>query len=36
MTPEDKPPRSEGIQYATGKEQGNSFRRKEDTGPKWK
>ena len=39
MTPEVKPPRSEGVQYATGKEQKtttNSSRQDEVAGPKWK
>ena len=35
MAPEDEPPRSEGVQYATGEEQRtttNSFRRNEVAG----
>ena len=39
MTPEDEPPRLEGIQYATGEEQRaitNSSRKMEEAGPKWK
>ena len=39
MTPEDEPPRLEGIQYATGEEQRaitNSSRKIEEAGPKWK
>ena len=35
MTTEYKPPRSEGVQYATGEEQRNSSRKNEETGPKW-
>ena len=34
MTPEDEPPRSEGVQYATGEEQRaitNSSRKNEET-----
>ena len=31
-----KPPKSVGIQYATGKEWRNSSRRKEEVEPKWK
>ena len=37
MTPEDEPPRSEGVQYATGEEQravGNSSRKNDVAGPK--
>ena len=37
MTPEDEPPRTEGVQYATGEEQRaitNSCRKKEATGTK--
>ena len=37
-TPEDEPPRSEGVQYATGEERRasiNSFRKNEVAGPKW-
>jgi len=38
MTPEDGPPRSEGVQYTTGEEQRvitniNSFRKNEAAGP---
>ena len=39
MTPEDEPPRSEGVQYATGEEQRaitNSSRMNEAVGPKRK
>ena len=39
MTLEDKPPRSEGVQFATGEEQGaitNSSRKNEVAGPKRK
>ena len=39
MTPEDEPPRLEGIQYATGEEQRamtNSSRKIEEAGPKLK
>ena len=39
MTPEDKPLRLEGVQYATGEEWRaitNSSRKKEVAGPKWK
>ena len=39
MTPEDEPPRSEGVQCATEEDQRaitNSSRKNEATGPKWK
>ena len=39
MTPEDKPPRLEGVQYATKEEQRvitKSSRKNETAGPKWK
>ena len=39
MTPEDKPPRLEGVQYVTKEEQRvitNSSRKNETAGPKWK
>ena len=36
MTLEDKLPRSEGVQYATGEEWRNSSRKNEEAGPKWK
>ena len=36
MTPEDKPPKLKGVQYATGQERGNSSRKNEEAGPKWK
>ena len=39
MTPEDKPPRLEGVQYATKEEQRvitNSSRKNETAGPTWK
>ena len=39
MMPEGEPPRSEGVQYATGEEQRaitNSSRKMEEAGPKWK
>ena len=39
MTPEDKPPWLEGVQYATREEQRvitNSSRKNETGGPKWK
>ena len=39
MTLEDKPPRSEGVQFSTGEEQRvitNSCRKNEVAGPKWK
>ena len=39
MTPEDEPPRSEGVQYATGEKWRtitNSSRKKEMVGPKQK
>ena len=35
-TPEDKTPRSEGVQYTTGEEQRNSSRKNEEAEPKWK
>jgi len=34
MTPEDEPPKSEGIQYSTAEEQRNSSRKNEAAGPK--
>ena len=34
MTPEDEPPRLVGVQYATGAEQRNSFRKNEEGGPR--
>ena len=39
MAPEDEPPRSEGVQYATGEEWRatmNSSRKNEKAEPKWK
>ena len=36
MTPEDKPPKLTGVQYATGQEWRNSSRKIEEAGPKWK
>ena len=36
MTLEDKLPRSEGVQYATGEEWRNSSRKNEEAGPKQK
>ena len=36
MTFDDEPPVLIGVQYATGEEQRNSSRKKEETGPKWK
>ena len=36
MTLKDEPPRSVGVQYATGEEQRNSFRKNEEAEPKWK
>ena len=36
MTLKDEPPRSEGVQNATGEEQKNSSRRNEEAEPKWK
>ena len=39
MEPEDKPPRSEGVQYSTEEEHRaitNSSRKKEVAGPKWR
>ena len=39
MTPEDEPPRSEGVQYATGEEGRaitNGSKKNGDAGPKWK
>ena len=35
-TPEDEPPRSVGLQYATGEEQRNNFIKNEEAGPKRK
>ena len=36
ITPEDEPPRSVGVQYATGEEQRNSSRENEEARPKHK
>ena len=36
MTLKDEPPRSEGVQNATGEEQKNSSRRNEEAEPKQK
>ena len=36
MTLKDEPPRSVGVQYATGEEQRKSFRKNEEAEPKWK
>jgi len=36
MTPEDESPRLVGVQYDTGEEKRNSFRKKDEAGPKWK
>ena len=39
ITPENKPPRLEGVQYATREEQRvitNSSKKNETAGPKWK
>ena len=36
MISDDEPPRSVGVQYATGEEQRNSSRKNEEAGPKWK
>ena len=36
MTPEDKPLKLTGVQYATGKERRNSSRKNEGAGAKWK
>ena len=36
MTSEDEPTRSEGVQYATGKEQRNSCKKNEKAGSRWK
>ena len=35
-TLKDEPPRSQGIQYATGEEQRNSSRKNEEAELKWK
>ena len=35
MTLEDELPRSVGAQYATGEEWRNSFKKNEETEPKW-
>ena len=32
----DESPRPVGVQYATGEEWRNSFRKNEEAGPKWK
>ena len=36
MTPEDESPRLVGVQYDTGEEKRNSFRKNDEAGPKWK
>ena len=36
MTLKDDPPRSVGVQYTTGQEQRNSFKKNEEAEPKWK
>ena len=36
MTLKDEPPRSVGVQYATGEEQRKGFRKNEEAEPKWK
>ena len=36
MTLKDEPPRSAGVQHATGEERRNSSRRNEEAKPKWK
>ena len=36
MTLKDKPPRSIGVQYATGEEQRMGSRKNEENQPKWK
>ena len=36
LIPEDEPPRSVCVQYATGEEQRNSSRKNEEAGPKRK
>ena len=36
MTPEDEPPRTEGVQYAIGQEWRNTSRKNEEAGPEWK
>ena len=36
ITPEDEPPRSAGVQYATGEEQRNSSKENEEARPKHK
>ena len=36
MKLEEEPPRSVGVQYATGEEWGNSSRRNKEAGPKQK
>ena len=36
MTVNDESPRSVGVQYATGEERRNIFRRNEEAEPKWK
>ena len=36
MILDDEPPRSVGVQYATGEEQRNSSGKNEEAGPKWK
>ena len=36
MTPEEESPRLIGVQYDTGEEKRNSFRKNDEAGPKWK
>ena len=36
MTLKDESPRLVGVQYDTGEEKRNSFRKNDEAGPKWK
>ena len=36
MTSEEESPRLIGVQYDTGEEKRNSFRKNDEAGPKWK
>ena len=36
MTPKDEIPRSVSVKYAIGEEWRNSFRKKEESEPRWK
>ena len=36
VTLKDEPPRSVGVQYTTGEEQGSSYRNNQEAEPNWK